>query len=121
MMDCRIIVFLSISLKHVPDVRGAGRIGEDRILEIARCQAAPDCQCEHIDHLVDMRSDKVCAEDAVGLFLDEYFETVDGLGDAPSRVPVRGFLMLHSELEALLPGLLFAKPDRCNGRDREGD
>jgi hypothetical protein len=75
-------------LEHGADIRGPGRIGEDCILEIARCQAAADCQREDVDHLVNIRSDEVCAEDVVSLFLDEHLEAVDGLGDAPSRVPV---------------------------------
>jgi hypothetical protein len=73
------------------------------------------------DDLVDVWPDEVGAENAIGLLFNKHLEAIDGLGDAPRGVPVRGLPMMRPELKTLLARLLLADADGRDRRDREGE
>src|SRR5258708_22819990 len=70
--------------KHVPDIRGARRISEYRVLQILCTPALATREREDIDHLVRVRADQVRAENALRAILDEQLEAVGRLGN-PAR------------------------------------
>src|ERR1700730_187203 len=86
-------------LEHGADIGGAGRVGEDRLLEIVCGQVVADRESKEIDDLIRMRPDQMGAENALAAVFDQGLEAVNRLGDAASRVPVRHLLTLDPEFE----------------------
>lgn len=78
-------------------------------------------QRKEIDHLVDMRSYQVGAENQVGFFINEHFEAIYGFGLLFRVEPVGRVLALAAKLKAFVLGLLFSLADRCNRRNGEGN
>src|ERR1700730_9344818 len=90
------------TLKHVTDVRSAGRVGEDRRLQVFGREPVADRQGEHIDDLVGVRTDEVGTEDSLARVLDEDLEAVRWLGHPAPRIHLRCCLALTAELKTAL-------------------
>lgn len=80
---------LGTRLDHGADVRGAGRIGKHRSLQVGGRQAVPDREPEEVYHLVRVRPDAVGARDAPRVLLDERLEAIDAFSQAPGGMPLR--------------------------------
>src|SRR5665213_3231047 len=87
---------------HVADVRCARRVGEQRRFQIIRSELLADGKRKDIDHLVGVRADEMCAENALAAIFDQNLRAVDRLSRLPSGEPVGGFLAIDAELETLL-------------------
>ena len=67
--------------------------------EILGREVVTNGKSKEVDHLIDMRSDKMGAEDALAALLDQGFVAVNGFADSAGRVPVRDLLAINPECE----------------------
>ena len=68
--------------QHVTHIRRAGRIREYCSLQGVCRKSLANREPEKIDHLVDIRTDKVSSEYLIGALFDHDLETVNAFSDA---------------------------------------
>src|SRR5216684_1586745 len=105
---------------HVADIRRASGIAKYGPLEIGSREVMSNGEAEDVDDLVDIRPDKMRANDTTAVLFDDRLVAIDALGDPARRVPAGRLFGLYAHLEALAARLRFGRPHSRDRRQREG-
>src|SRR5215467_9865439 len=95
--------------------------GENGLPDILGCEVPTNGKSKEVDHLIDMRSYEMGAENAPAALLDQCFVAVHGFADPAGRVPVRDFVAIDPKHKPCRPRSDFAHADRGDRRQCESD